>query len=66
MADTEVLSYDNSGSMWKNQTLSGDATITNSGALTISNSVIDNANLAEGTFSNITGIGEQTQPLNMK
>ena len=51
--------------MWKNHTLSGDAAITNSGSLTISNSVIDNANLADGTFSYITGIGAQRQALNM-
>ena len=53
------LIYDGSSTpaAWKNQTVSGDATIDNTGALTISNNVIDNANLASGTFANIRGIG---------
>ena len=45
--------------------MSGDATISNTGALTVSANVIDNANLPSGTFSNIRGIGEQIAQLNM-
>ena len=67
VVDTNILIYDGSSTTtaWKNQSLAGDATINNTGALTISDNVIDNANLASGTFSNIRGIGEQIAQLNM-
>ena len=45
--------------------MSGDATIDNTRALTVSANVIDNANLASGTFANIRGIGEQIGQLIM-
>ena len=45
--------------------MEGGSTITNGGVLTISNSVIENANVASGTFANITGIGTKSQTLNM-
>ena len=38
---------------WKNHSLSADATITNTGALTVSDNVISHAKLATGTTGNL-------------
>ena len=52
-ANHNVLIYDISDSVWKNQTLSGEATITHAGVLTISNNAISNAQRATGTAGNL-------------
>ena len=57
-ADTNILIYNGSSTpaAWKNQTETGDDTIDNTGAHTISHNVIDIANLTTGSFANIRGI----------
>ena len=65
VADTQILIYDSTSTVFENHTLSGDATITNTGVVSIAAGVIDNANLASGVFAAITGIGTQSQALNM-
>ncbi len=65
VSNAQVLIYDSTSSHWENQAISGDATISNIGALTIGNNVINNDNLIEGVFPKITGLGVQTQTLEM-
>ena len=49
--------------MWKNQTLSSDATVTNAGVLTISNNAISNAKLATGTAGNLISYYSTDNPM---
>jgi hypothetical protein len=61
-ASGQLIIYDGVDS-WNNQSISGDATLSNAGVLTIANGVINDANLIPGTFSAITGLGTQLQTL---
>ncbi len=51
-SDGQVLIYDGSDQNWKNQTISRDATISGSGALTISDDAITSSKLAAGSIVN--------------
>lgn len=50
-SDADLLIYNNSTSLWTNQAMSGDATISNAGALTIANSAVEEAMIATGAVS---------------
>lgn len=63
VADAQLLIFDAAGLNWKNKTLSGDATISNVGVITIENDAITTAKILDGdvTFAKLDPVAIVTE-----